>query len=73
MPSADVQSTRKMVDLMDETSQEIVRSKRESKLASHEQVGGGKDIMSILRTFTSSIHKDLEAKDTHVMISDSQS
>ncbi|KZP25687.1 cytochrome P450 [Athelia psychrophila] len=48
VPSADVQSLREMVDMMDKTSHEIVRSKQQSNLAEHEQVGGGKDIMSIL-------------------------
>ncbi|KZP14939.1 cytochrome P450 [Athelia psychrophila] len=48
MPFADVQSIRRMVDMMDETSHEIVRPKESSDLVEHEKVGGGKDIMSIL-------------------------
>ncbi|KZP14950.1 cytochrome P450 [Athelia psychrophila] len=48
IPFADVQSLREMVDMMDETSHEIVRSKESSNLVANEEVGGGKDIMSIL-------------------------
>ncbi|KZP14916.1 cytochrome P450 [Athelia psychrophila] len=48
VPSADVQNLRKIVDMMDKTSHEIVQSKQQGGLAEHERVGGGKDIMSIL-------------------------
>ncbi|KZP14971.1 cytochrome P450 [Athelia psychrophila] len=48
IPFADVKSAREMVDLMDKTSHEIVRSKESSNLVANEEVGGGKDIMSIL-------------------------
>ena len=50
VPSADVQSFRAMVDLMDATSHEVLRSKRGGP-AVPEKVGGGKDIMSILRAW----------------------
>ncbi|KAF7972145.1 hypothetical protein HWV62_11119 [Athelia sp. TMB] len=46
-PSADVQSVRKMVDLMADISREILHSKQQGSRID-EQVGGGKDIMSIL-------------------------
>lgn len=49
-PSADVQSVRKMVDLMADTSREILHSKHQGSRID-EQVGGGKDIMSILRAW----------------------
>ncbi|KZP14957.1 cytochrome P450 [Athelia psychrophila] len=48
IPFADVQSVRRIVDMMDKTSQEIVRSKEVNNLVADEQTGGGKDIMSIL-------------------------
>ncbi|KZP14970.1 cytochrome P450 [Athelia psychrophila] len=48
IPFADVQSVRRMVDMMDKTALEIVRSKEPTSLVGDEKVGGGKDIMSIL-------------------------
>ncbi|KZP14943.1 cytochrome P450 [Athelia psychrophila] len=49
IPFTDVQSLREMVDMMDKTSHEIVRSKESGNLVADEtEVGGGKDIMSIL-------------------------
>ncbi|KAF7972720.1 hypothetical protein HWV62_17178 [Athelia sp. TMB] len=47
VPSADVQSLREMVDLMDATSHEVLRSKQGGTDVP-EKVGGGKDVMSIL-------------------------
>ncbi|KZP14954.1 cytochrome P450 [Athelia psychrophila] len=48
VPFADVQSLRRMADMMEKTSQEIVRAKESSSLVAGEKAGGGKDIMSIL-------------------------
>lgn len=53
LPSRMIQSVREMIDLMDKTSHEVLRSKREAMQQGDEVVrtaaGGGKDIMSILR------------------------
>ncbi|KAF7969443.1 hypothetical protein HWV62_27341 [Athelia sp. TMB] len=48
IPSADVQDVVRIVDLMDNTSHEIVRSKQNSNAGAADHIGGGKDIMSIL-------------------------
>ncbi|KZP14968.1 cytochrome P450 [Athelia psychrophila] len=59
VPSADAQSVRNAIDLTDKTSQEIVHSKQTSILAGTEQVGGGKDIISILlKANTSAAEED---------------
>ncbi|KAF7969971.1 hypothetical protein HWV62_25452 [Athelia sp. TMB] len=55
IPSADVRNVQKIVDVMDETSHEIVRSKQKDNADVAEKVGGGKDIMSILREQSSNI------------------
>ncbi|KAF7973832.1 hypothetical protein HWV62_14110 [Athelia sp. TMB] len=47
-PFAVVQNIRKMVDVMDDTSHEIVHSKQKTNTDVPGQVGDGKDIMSIL-------------------------
>ncbi|KAF7966090.1 hypothetical protein HWV62_40176 [Athelia sp. TMB] len=47
VPSANVQSVRRMVDLMDETSREVLLNQMGDVDVS-EKVGGGKDIMGIL-------------------------
>lgn len=49
IPSANVQSVRRMVDLMDKTSREVILSNQRDNEDASEKVGGGKDIMSILR------------------------
>ncbi|KAF7973852.1 hypothetical protein HWV62_14150 [Athelia sp. TMB] len=48
MPSADVQDVVRIVDVMENTSHDIVRSKQANGAHGTEHVGGGKDIMSIL-------------------------
>lgn len=48
VPSADFKKMLSMVDQMDETSREVLRSKQQGGVAVSEQLGGGKDIMSIL-------------------------
>lgn len=53
-PSSSVQTLRRIVDIMDLTSKDIYRKKKQALAdgdkATLEQVGQGKDIMSILRT-----------------------
>ena len=53
-PSKNVQAARGLADLMDQTSREILASKRKALLegdeAVHRQIGAGKDIMSVLCT-----------------------
>lgn len=55
IPSSDVQKMRGMVDVMDNTSIKIFQAKKaaweKGDEAVVEQVGRGKDIMSILRMF----------------------
>lgn len=55
LPSRTVQSAREMIDLMDKTSHEVLRAKREAMQQGDEavlqQIGSGKDIMSILRAY----------------------
>ncbi|KAJ3490087.1 hypothetical protein NLI96_g1671 [Meripilus lineatus] len=52
LPLKNVQAARKLSDLMDKTSREILASKRKALVegdeAVHRQVGAGKDIMSVL-------------------------
>ncbi|KAF7965105.1 hypothetical protein HWV62_45577 [Athelia sp. TMB] len=48
IPSANVQSVRRMVDLMDKTSREVILSNQRNNEDASEKVAGGKDIMSIL-------------------------
>ena len=49
VPSKNVQSVRRMVDLMDKTSREVLLSNQRDDADASEKIGGGKDIMSILR------------------------
>ncbi len=55
-PSKSIQAARELSDLMDKTSREILDSKRralaEGNEAVHRQVGAGKDIMSVLCTYS---------------------
>lgn len=55
IPSVAVQQGRKIVDLMDNTSRDILKAKREviqrGGEAVTQQVGSGKDIMSVLCEF----------------------
>jgi len=54
VPSKGVQNVVYTADVMDQTSQEIYRSKKQALQdgdeAVHRQIGEGKDIMSVLRT-----------------------
>lgn len=54
IPSPDIQKAREIVDIMDNTSIKIFQSKKDAWAkgdeAVLEQIGRGKDIMSILRT-----------------------
>ncbi|KZP22742.1 cytochrome P450 [Athelia psychrophila] len=67
VPSTDVQSLRNIVDMMDKTSHEIVGSKQQGSLVEHEQVGGGKDIMSILLKANSAAVEEDRLTDTEVI------
>ena len=52
LPVKNVQAARGIADLMEQTSREILASKRkalsEGDEAVHRQIGAGKDIMSVL-------------------------
>ncbi|KAF7969442.1 hypothetical protein HWV62_27339 [Athelia sp. TMB] len=48
IPSEDVQNVRRIVDMMEEVSRDIVHSKQRNNGDASGQVGAGKDIMSIL-------------------------
>ncbi|KZP08117.1 cytochrome P450 [Athelia psychrophila] len=67
IPFADVQSIRSIFDMMEKTSQEIVRSKQQSNLEEHEQVGGGKDIMSILLKANTAAAKEARLTEVEVI------
>ncbi|KZP14942.1 cytochrome P450 [Athelia psychrophila] len=67
VPSANVQIIRKIVDLMEKTSHEIVSSKQQGSLVEHEQVGGGKDIMSILLKANTAAAEEDRLTDTEVI------
>lgn len=52
LPSNKVQKLRRMVDIIDKTSVEILRSKRDALQQGDETMPGrGKDLMSILRMY----------------------
>lgn len=60
VPSSDLHQARDLVDVMDENSQNILRGKREAiasgDAAVLEQIGKGKDLMSLLSRFFLHLH-----------------
>lgn len=60
VPNPNIQRVKNVADIMDSSSRSIYRSKKEALLNGNEelkqQVGKGKDIMSVLRTSLAARH-----------------